>query len=835
MVSSDEEAPQSTGFSLNIPKFNRSIKNRFDTRKGRPNSSSQQDQSSSVVVTKRKRVLDISDDDTVSISSASSISSVATKRGGGNKSATGRAKKRSRKEVLASISANARRMAIPIPSFRMTKKRTTSNPRLKNLSRLEREFFDDVNDENENESEIEPRNHSIGSSGDRDGPNLKPLDEEAKRKDICQNRDWNHVATAGSLPSMEKTCCTRSPTDANNKSLIAGEQGTKHIDSEDSDSSTVFNSEKEQTEKRHSHKFKSQQPDVKTSTAFDEGPKAKSLDKNSFGESINDKRKDDTHFSDVECGVSGYDCDDVTESNHQDLPIYSNESASTMITISMKATSSCQDRSTSPLYDLDRQIDALFLDTDTNTITMNMFCKSLEKQIGVSLEKPMKKKVKARVMSLLKGELNPSSSVKKTSNEFKDGKQYMESTTKNISVSENEKNENNDSNEYEASTNGEIKPNKKFETKVRSEGVNDNHSYCNSVTVEERERNKISEIGQQSNEGELDESHSSSDPASMEENENNTYSEIETQFNTKAEREVGDFKESHSSCILVHVGDEKEGSASGRNQIVGKEIEKLDDQKEIPSTTGNLTKKTSTHPCGDHFEKEKCINITETKVRSKSKKDSSKADRGRKNEAKVSDGGDKKNKKSRDGGKKTTSKTKASDVANMTAGGEAKAIPIKKPARSRKRPRKAGACALCKTCPCQKHQLYNDNENLTVLNMKSFSRSDGAIEKTLLRRLQTLEKSTERLEEQTEAVRRRLKQHKRAVWKRREQVSDSKDGADAKGTCAAASYFLPDTEIFERQQTESKELRSRIVRKAQKNVFKKLQSEFNTQVVVLCV
>ena len=79
----------------------------------------------------------------------------------------------------------------------------------------------------------------------------------------------------------------------------------------------------------------------------------------------------------------------------------------------------------------------------------------------------------------------------------------------------------------------------------------------------------------------------------------------------------------------------------------------------------------------------------------------------------------------------------------------------------KKRARKKACCALCKTCPCQKG---TSPDNASNLDAAIFSRSDAAIEKALIRRLQKLEKSTESLEEQTEMVRRRLKKHRRDIW-----------------------------------------------------------------------
>lgn len=108
--------------------------------------------------------------------------------------------------------------------------------------------------------------------------------------------------------------------------------------------------------------------------------------------------------------------------------------------------------------------------------------------------------------------------------------------------------------------------------------------------------------------------------------------------------------------------------------------------------------------------------------------------------------------------------------------------------------------------------------------MKNFSRSDGAVERTLMRRLQKLEKSTEHLEEQTEAVRRRLKKHRRDVWKRKAR-DELRGSINTNTNRTADSYFLPDAEIFEQQQNEGQGLSRRVVEKAQTKIFQNVPSE----------
>jgi predicted transcriptional regulator len=101
--------------------------------------------------------------------------------------------------------------------------------------------------------------------------------------------------------------------------------------------------------------------------------------------------------------------------------------------------------------------------------------------------------------------------------------------------------------------------------------------------------------------------------------------------------------------------------------------------------------------------------------------------------------------------------------------------------------------------------------------MNLFSRSETAVERALIRRIQKLEKSTESLEEQTEIVRRRLKKHRRDIWKRKNRASAS--STTLRVGASSDSWFLPDAEVFEQQQMESKSLNAGIVSNAQRRLY----------------
>ena len=129
--------------------------------------------------------------------------------------------------------------------------------------------------------------------------------------------------------------------------------------------------------------------------------------------------------------------------------------------------------------------------------------------------------------------------------------------------------------------------------------------------------------------------------------------------------------------------------------------------------------------------------------------------------------------------------------------------------RPRKRAKKKGSCALCTTCPCQKSQ--NSSNDVSSLDMKAFARSDAAVEKVLIRRVQKLEKSSESIEEQADLVRRKLKMHRREVERKKRKKQELKKGQK--------EPFLPDPVEFEAYHGESSILPKNVVLEAQKRIY----------------
>ena len=94
---------------------------------------------------------------------------------------------------------------------------------------------------------------------------------------------------------------------------------------------------------------------------------------------------------------------------------------------------------------------------------------------------------------------------------------------------------------------------------------------------------------------------------------------------------------------------------------------------------------------------------------------------------------------------------------------------------------------------------------------------DAAIEKTLIKRLQKLEKTTEQYEEQTDMIRRELKKHRRKIWRQQE----SKLNLD---NLESGQYrFLPDGQELDQQlevtASSSNKVPGESVQLAQRNVF----------------
>lgn len=139
-------------------------------------------------------------------------------------------------------------------------------------------------------------------------------------------------------------------------------------------------------------------------------------------------------------------------------------------------------------------------------------------------------------------------------------------------------------------------------------------------------------------------------------------------------------------------------------------------------------------------------------------------------------------------------------------------------AKSRERKRRRSMCTQCSKCPCQ----YKFGEPMDSSTGLDFAKSDAAVEKALIKRLLKLEATTDQYEEQTNAVQRRLKKHRRDMWKKREDLLGACDDLVAKRRGnQTSSRFIADVnecELLGENEGNRNRLRQSIA-KAQLNVF----------------
>ena len=94
-----------------------------------------------------------------------------------------------------------------------------------------------------------------------------------------------------------------------------------------------------------------------------------------------------------------------------------------------------------------------------------------------------------------------------------------------------------------------------------------------------------------------------------------------------------------------------------------------------------------------------------------------------------------------------------------------------------------GTCALCTTCPCNSIPDKSDDSIAAM-----FARSDSAVEKALIRRVQKMEKTCELHESRMEMVKRKLVHHRREIWKKKESKRPESFATSKQ------NQFLPDAD-----------------------------------------
>ena len=733
-----------TGFTLKIPKFNRAKENRKKRKRIHSSLSFKESDSE----TSLDDVIDLLDSD-----SDSPPSDIVTKK----PSPSRKGKKRPRKKVLASLS-NAKRMVIPIPSFQMTRKKKESDLS-KRLSKLEREFFDedgeDDGDGDENQSqpskgnEADPKTNSNATGiqgvqnrhsgkGESTRNTSSMIKETSRQNFLYKETTYSSKLTDGTSETVPNDICVERQLSP-----------SASCDREQQDAN-----ENEGIEKvLEPHKVAEPVEEV-----LSESPQRENNQETTVDIVTNPNENEDCDDLNIVDFGANDDCDcvenDSTAGNYQDRSS-SNKGDNDIMEQAPPSTKPADNTPTSR-FDLEHEVDLLFQKSDTNTITMKIFCKELERRIGVSLEKPVKKKVKARVMALLRGEIVPSSTLERkvessnVENRLKNGKEGVVVENSALSGIENGSSD----------------------TAAASDAGSSHDKDVMLPTMSESP---------------ADAGKTSENTLSSSTNENQSY--IEVANSSEPISHQAQLQNASDNTIPRPVEIRKPNSNEHCVEIETKNTQPTEVEKPTNKKISITSKPTDQGPA---ISKE-----PQPEKPTKSKKaTTSKPKRQRKKKPKASEIVE-----------KSAEEPKPTECT--------KVVPAKKPTQTRKRPRKAAACALCKTCPCQRANTSNDCENIATLDVKDFSRSDNAVERTLLRRLQKLEQSTESMEEQTETVRRRLKKHRRDVAKRRERLEGSTDNGNKTGH----SYFLPDAEVFEQQQGEGQGLASGVAGRARNRVF----------------
>ena len=149
--------------------------------------------------------------------------------------------------------------------------------------------------------------------------------------------------------------------------------------------------------------------------------------------------------------------------------------------------------------------------------------------------------------------------------------------------------------------------------------------------------------------------------------------------------------------------------------------------------------------------------------------------------------------------------------------------PTRKPAKRPRTRAKKGNCALCSTCSCT---INHPNEDRQLLN--GLSMTDPGIERALIQRAKTLEKTVDKYESMLDQVKRELKKHRRAIWKKQEAELN-----DVKQYPFGNSRFLPDADVWDEQAlaVEQKPLSGSVVHQAQETLFVSHASKLMADVV----
>ena len=818
MASSEDETKPS-GSSLNLFKYNvrATIKN---TKK---RSYSSQTSSSSLSYKRRIRNDNTSDVTTTTTTSggcSSSQGATNSNNNNNNNNNTGasnsnnKRKKRTRKEVLASISANAKKLTIPIPSFKMKIINDKKNDGNSRLSQLERAYFDEESDDSNTsddsclfDDELNKRHRITNNNSNNTDKKLaasKDNDNSIKNDMVSSSRKVEDIPKVilSVIVEVDDNDDDETETDDSDDeipSLSIVQKGRRNDESKPS--STVLQTAVVHKQSRNKNKEKSDRTIcLNVSSLSVSGESTDKLQGADIDDNKKNEPKGDNNDKEEEV-ESDNDCVDFQDGDGDDN-VNGDEKVAKLSSTNMNET---EDREVLvPLgFDLDREIDLLFVNSDSNTITVNIFYRELEIQIGKSLDKVNRKKVKSRLVSLINGRVKP----------IADTRTITPTMTKDITMKDKENGSDVVCSKKNVGENGDN------EAKLSMEIQGIDETSCHTTVVDEKSGSNKSHFG----EAEIE---ISSDCQIIVVDENSSSNRPQHEVTKKGTR-----------CQTKGV-DEKSDSDKSHNEKVGKgmsfRMDVVDEKKSSSdkSQKGKVEDEAATtsasHKSASQKKKGK---LDRSQVTQKTKKPPTTKKITQKLNAKIQtegqtnpESGDNKesNPKTSKGSKSRKSKPKVSDKdSHPTNGTTSASVAATAPSnRPRKRAR-SKLCAFCKTCSCQK---ADSNDIIPVLDMNKFSRTNAAKEKALIRRLQNLEMKTENLEEQTEVARRQLKKHRRDLWKRKER--DISNTTTMVGVAPIDDYFLPDTEIFEKQQMESQALPEGLWEKAQIKVFPKAPSEY---------
>ena len=481
-----------------------------------------------------------------------------------------------------------------------------------------------------------------------------------------------------------------------------------------------------------------------------------------------------------------------------------------------------------PSRTLEELIDYLFLQSDLVQVTVKKFIKSLEGTLGVTLEKGTRSLVKTRLQDLVDGNITPIASPSEETIA-----KYL-STTKCERSSKETANTKitKDSVNVESTGRGVSNPLSsetlaKLPTKAILQ-VEDNRRVSSSQELSRLQQKAAIESSKRSTSKQeatnaahggrnLDTVKPSPNEVAIGPSKNRS-EESEASFKlerhvTIEEQDVSAVSETQTKSTIP-----KKEPAKTRKSSSGKksEREKIDSESKIVTAPkkrrGRPKSKKEVSKVDSDDELCEILEIPKDNLDQIIKKVQTQRKRGR--PAKAAAGGDTELET-----KQLIGAAKATTTTTTTT---------KKRAPPRKRARKA-KCDICAKCPCQNMRF--DAWTSTTL---SLGQNDVALEKARIGIVQELEKYSERVEIKTDIEKRKLKRHRREMWKKyKQEQTEEADQLNTENGHAKKSRFLPDVEEFEAHNPNGRVLRQDQVEKAQLALFNHISDPNSGEQVTL--